>query len=305
MGCPLHSHPAQLQDNQACTLCMECLKACPHKSVQFRCERASPTPFLCVRPWRSQKELFLEALQPRPPYPGMRRCQRRVRLPAADLWEGHKASWPELSLLFMLWGAVFLHSGQDLALQVSRWCGRRLTRVTRALEGEKEGVPVRRRSSRERGAPCGVAWRGVCGRWAWTRPRSKASRRCTLARRWRCWRRLLRWRWVLTRRAAPSAGPPSCQSPRPSSPSAMGALRWGEAVGGAVMRCGRCSPVASFSGRGLRRYMPMVWAATLAHYAPPFMREAGRIFQARAGPFLQQPRWRAVRGGTGASPCVR
>ncbi|GAQ91111.1 hypothetical protein KFL_007280100 [Klebsormidium nitens] len=34
-GCPLHSHPAQLVDNKDCTLCMDCLKACPHTSVQF------------------------------------------------------------------------------------------------------------------------------------------------------------------------------------------------------------------------------------------------------------------------------
>ncbi|KAK9840246.1 hypothetical protein WJX74_006102 [Apatococcus lobatus] len=35
-GCPLHSHPAQLTDNADCVLCMECLKACPHGSVEFR-----------------------------------------------------------------------------------------------------------------------------------------------------------------------------------------------------------------------------------------------------------------------------
>jgi len=35
-GCPLYSHPAQLVDNKNCTLCMTCLKACPHKSVEFR-----------------------------------------------------------------------------------------------------------------------------------------------------------------------------------------------------------------------------------------------------------------------------
>jgi polyferredoxin/CRP-like cAMP-binding protein len=34
-GCPLYSHPAQLQDNRDCVLCMTCLKACPHRSVQL------------------------------------------------------------------------------------------------------------------------------------------------------------------------------------------------------------------------------------------------------------------------------
>ncbi|MEB3356757.1 MAG: sigma 54-interacting transcriptional regulator [Synechococcales bacterium] len=33
-GCPLYSHPAQLRDNRDCVLCMTCLKACPHRSVQ-------------------------------------------------------------------------------------------------------------------------------------------------------------------------------------------------------------------------------------------------------------------------------
>jgi polyferredoxin len=35
-GCPIHSHPAHLIDNKDCTLCMTCLKACPHDSVQLR-----------------------------------------------------------------------------------------------------------------------------------------------------------------------------------------------------------------------------------------------------------------------------
>lgn len=34
-GCPLYSHPAQLLDNRDCVLCMTCLKACPHRSVEF------------------------------------------------------------------------------------------------------------------------------------------------------------------------------------------------------------------------------------------------------------------------------
>ncbi len=34
-GCPLYSHPAQLQDNRDCVLCMTCIKACPHRSVQL------------------------------------------------------------------------------------------------------------------------------------------------------------------------------------------------------------------------------------------------------------------------------
>lgn len=33
-GCLLYSHPAQLEDNRDCVLCMTCLKACPHRSVE-------------------------------------------------------------------------------------------------------------------------------------------------------------------------------------------------------------------------------------------------------------------------------
>jgi transcriptional regulator with AAA-type ATPase domain/NAD-dependent dihydropyrimidine dehydrogenase PreA subunit len=34
-GCPVYSHPAQLTDNRDCVLCMTCLKACPHRSVEL------------------------------------------------------------------------------------------------------------------------------------------------------------------------------------------------------------------------------------------------------------------------------
>ncbi|MDA0209612.1 sigma 54-interacting transcriptional regulator [Desertifilum tharense] len=34
-GCPVYSHPAQLVDNRNCVLCMTCLKACPHRSVEL------------------------------------------------------------------------------------------------------------------------------------------------------------------------------------------------------------------------------------------------------------------------------
>ena len=33
-GCPVYSHPAQLTDNRNCVLCMECLKACNHRSIE-------------------------------------------------------------------------------------------------------------------------------------------------------------------------------------------------------------------------------------------------------------------------------
>ncbi|MBW4525993.1 MAG: 4Fe-4S binding protein [Phormidium tanganyikae FI6-MK23] len=67
-GCPIYSHPAQLQDNRDCVLCMTCLKACPHRSVELN-----------------------------------------LRPPGIELWTTHHPSYSELCLLFLLFGAVFLH----------------------------------------------------------------------------------------------------------------------------------------------------------------------------------------------------
>ena len=35
-GCPLGTHPAHLNDNRNCVLCLTCAQACPHRSVQLR-----------------------------------------------------------------------------------------------------------------------------------------------------------------------------------------------------------------------------------------------------------------------------
>lgn len=67
-GCPIYSHPAQLQENRDCVLCMTCLKACPHRSVEFN-----------------------------------------IRPPAIELWTTHKPTAHEVCLLFLLFGAPFLH----------------------------------------------------------------------------------------------------------------------------------------------------------------------------------------------------
>lgn len=68
-GCPLGVHPAQLQDNRNCVLCAECVKACPHKSVKVN-----------------------------------------FRFTADDILQPmHNATAYEVSLLFLLFGAVFCH----------------------------------------------------------------------------------------------------------------------------------------------------------------------------------------------------
>ncbi|MEN9226512.1 MAG: sigma 54-interacting transcriptional regulator [Thermostichus sp. HHBFW_bins_43] len=67
-GCPLYSHPAQLQDNKDCVLCMTCLKACPHRSVEFN-----------------------------------------LRPPGIELWTTHTPRPPEIALLLLLLGGIYLH----------------------------------------------------------------------------------------------------------------------------------------------------------------------------------------------------
>lgn len=36
LGCPLGTHPAHLDDNRNCVLCLTCAQACPHRSVELR-----------------------------------------------------------------------------------------------------------------------------------------------------------------------------------------------------------------------------------------------------------------------------
>jgi polyferredoxin len=76
-GCPVYSHPAQLQDNRDCVLCMTCLKACPHRSVELN-----------------------------------------LRPPGIELWTTHTATYPEVALLFLLFGAVFLHRLPEILTQL-------------------------------------------------------------------------------------------------------------------------------------------------------------------------------------------
>ena len=75
-GCPLYSHPAQLEDNRDCVLCMTCLKACPHRSVELN-----------------------------------------LRPPGIELWTTHQPTYAEVCLLFLLFGAVFLHRLPEIEAQ--------------------------------------------------------------------------------------------------------------------------------------------------------------------------------------------
>ncbi|MBW4490056.1 MAG: sigma 54-interacting transcriptional regulator [Trichocoleus desertorum ATA4-8-CV12] len=77
LGCPLYSHPAQLEDNRDCVLCMTCLKACPHRSVEVN-----------------------------------------LRPPGIELWTTHQPTYAEVALLFLLFGAIFLHRLPEIENQL-------------------------------------------------------------------------------------------------------------------------------------------------------------------------------------------
>ena len=57
-GCPLYSHPAQLADNKDCVLCMTCLKACPHRSVEFNLRPPGIELWTSHRPQASEVALL-------------------------------------------------------------------------------------------------------------------------------------------------------------------------------------------------------------------------------------------------------
>ena len=54
LGCPVYSHPAQLEDNRDCVLCMTCLKACPHRSVELNLRPPG------IELWTTHKPTFHE-----------------------------------------------------------------------------------------------------------------------------------------------------------------------------------------------------------------------------------------------------
>ena len=78
VGCPLGSHPGNLADNKDCVLCLDCLRTCPHGSVELRL---------------------------RPP-------AADILTPTS-----HNATPAEVALMFMLLGSVPVHHVGALAAQ--------------------------------------------------------------------------------------------------------------------------------------------------------------------------------------------
>ncbi|KAG2445992.1 hypothetical protein HXX76_000595 [Chlamydomonas incerta] len=209
-GCPLYSHPAQLADNRNCTNCMECLKACPNGSVEFR-----------------------------------------LRLPGTDLWSGHTTSAAEVSLMFMLLGAVYLHHLPQLLGQVG---------LDASALGLTSVTPQHILTSfAVLSAPGLAAWGAdVAGRAA-------AARGIDVA--------------AMAGAAVSGALSRVSGSQSSNDSSAAGALSAGGAAV-AVMAAPVRQP-APFVALAYG-YLPLVWAATLAHYVPDLLGQGGHILQITA-----------------------
>lgn len=247
-GCPVGSHPAQLPDNRNCVLCMQCLKACPHRSVEFR-----------------------------------------FRPPAVDLWgpadARHQAVPHEAAMLMMLLGAVYLHRLPQLTDQllgpaaVDRLAAWAVlsppSSSSAAAAAEPFFLPLPLRPAFEwwmahrpehiaasvvvMAAPGLVAWAVDIGQRAWSAAVQRQQRQSEAA----------------------AAGP---------SASSLGAAA--AAAAAAVMPALAAPPpppppvVALPSFLELSySYMPLTWAATLAHYEQQMLLELGRLLPVTAATF--------------------
>ncbi len=115
-GCPLGTHPAHLEDNRNCVLCLTCAQACPHRSVQLRLrppaadlQRDMAPPAgeaglilvlaggVCLHHWQrllARVSLAPESLQEGPLLPRLAFAALALALPAgAFLLVRHQRGW--------------------------------------------------------------------------------------------------------------------------------------------------------------------------------------------------------------------
>jgi polyferredoxin len=244
-GCPVGSHPAQLTDNRACVLCGQCAKACPHRSVEFR-----------------------------------------FRPPAIDLWAApgsrHTPLEFEASMLLMLLGAVYLHRLPQLTMQVLGGSG----------GGDREASAL-------------AAERLSALAWSSSPPASSAAAEPFFLAE--PLRPLFEW-WMAHRPEHVAVSVAVLFAPGLLILGVDGAQRvWSAAVQQQRQRAGAAaSAAAAEGGSGAAAlaspaapvttplppflelsysYMPLTWAATLAHYEEQMLLELGRLLPVTARTF--------------------
>lgn len=213
-GCPVYSHPAQLTDNRNCVLCMECLKACPHRSIEFR-----------------------------------------LRVPAADLWGGLHVPIPaESALMYMLLGAVYLHSLPTLLNEAGIDPGAAMG-ITPIHLAVSAGVLA---------TPGAIAW-GVDAGW-----------------------RLVAQ--ALIKRSAQAGTSLSFSSTGATGVAHAVSVLESAAVSyaGQAAKAPIVAPAKSFLELSYG-YLPFVWSSTLAYYLPYFLTEGGNIIPVTASTFGLDP----------------
>jgi len=256
-GCPVGSHPAQLTDNRNCVLCMQCLKACPHRSVEFR-----------------------------------------FRPPGIDLWgpagARHEAVAHEAAMVLMLLGAVYLHRLPALTVQLLGSDG-----------GGGEGAAARLSAlwpGAGPGAPAGPEafylaepLRPALEWWMAHRPEHVAVSAAVL-----CAPGLLAWAvdagqrlWsAAAQRRQAAAASRAVLVAAAASASSLGGGGGGAAAAVAMQQSPPQQlqqqrppvPLPPFLELSYA-YMPLTWAATLAHYEGQMLLELGRLLPVTAATF--------------------
>jgi transcriptional regulator with AAA-type ATPase domain/NAD-dependent dihydropyrimidine dehydrogenase PreA subunit len=117
-GCPLYSHPAQLEDNRDCVLCMTCLKACPHRSVEVNLRPPGIELWTSHQP-RSYEVALMFLLLGAVYLHRLPEIQQRLRI---DL---PLDPWPQHSLVAAL--VLGLPALLPLSIEGGRWLRRRLS----------------------------------------------------------------------------------------------------------------------------------------------------------------------------------
>jgi polyferredoxin len=228
-GCPLHSHPANLTDNRDCTLCGSCVKACPNGAVELR-----------------------------------------LRPPGADLWSPlHSATAEEVSLMFLLLGAVGVHRLERATFLTFDWLARMPNEASMsAAQALMDSFSTHAAlSALLLALPGAVAWgadAAVCAAAAGARAAASAASAAGSSG---------------AGAAAAAATPPGWAAEAADGTHAFVRLAYG--------------------------WLPFVWAASLAHYTQLFGAEAGHVLPAAADllhlpPFIHD----ALPSGALAPPVV-
>ncbi|GAB4815576.1 hypothetical protein N2152v2_002622 [Parachlorella kessleri] len=302
VGCPIYSHPAQLVDNKNCVLCMECLKACPHRSVEFRLRPPG------VELWTSHKATPAEAalmfmLLGAVPLHHLPQLMEQFGLDPTPVYLDQGAHIAASALVLALPGAL---------CYAADWAWRRVHSMPGAATAPGTQPPRPAVAAAAAGggngvAPQSAAQQGSDGVAGSQGKEGKVFTGVATTSRAPPPKKLLkpvpkpvRKAIQVLKNALPAAADPPPQ-PQGSSKGKPGtASTWlgvpgsSGSSGGAAAAAG----LAAWDSSGVQPfveacygYLPLVWAGTLAHYLHTFLNEAGEILPVTAATFGLDGEW--------------